>query len=765
MNWIDKHADVLETSLQNESVSGSLRQGLGQFALAEDVGSVGASKEQQALELAQQKLARSVNVLQNSADGRERSLSIGWSDGSKANTLSDDTIWLSPADVMKGGERKMDLTIDALTGQTLLASTMKRTVHPHSWDSATADHSPMSKPANIVWQAMETALARNEILDGWEGFAPYFARHEKANCASKKEVQEALNNLKPSLELAAAALAWDVLHPHDKLKLPAVYERGIKAALELLGNSSPNASDRYDFCKEACGLLEITPPPPPPPPPSNKSDDNEDKRDSEDESKGDGDNSDSDGEGEGGGEDSKPKDDESKESEPKGDDQEKEKDKQDEPKENKKDDKKDGDSEDGDDKDDGGDKSGKQPEQDGDDDGEGEGEGESEGEGEDEKPSGPAPKVNDGSLFGGKVEAGRTPPEKLPPPTKLAEEWDGHKVTMNDGLTKPNGFCTHRLFETDNTIYKSACLKLQTYIKAVSEALRFRNNDPTNHVRGVHSGDLDEGSLDKLTLHEENPAIWERRELHGQPKVAVGILLDESGSMGRTVAATDDTSAGGKMVEARRLTIILAEALSKVRGVSTMIIGHTTHESTNNKKTKENEGDYYSHAYYQYFPHTSGTLRVDTSNKMIGGKAADVSIFEYLTKQHANPWSLVHANARCSNADGHAMQYAVDKMLADYPNHQRRILFVISDGQPTNDGMWHDGSYYGGRPAMKHMRSVCEFARRKNLGVYGIGICNAYDNSDGEAMYGHGNFIVINNVMNSLPLMTAYIRNIAARPI
>ncbi len=754
MNWIDKHVSVLEHDAGKESVSGQLRHGLGQFGLADDVGSVGASAEQQALEVAQRKLARSVNVLQNSVDGKERTLSIGWSDGSKKNTLSDDTIWLSPADVVRGG-KNMDLTIDALTGQTLLASTMKRTIHANAWKRASADHSSNAKAASTIWQSVETALARNEILDGWEGFAPYFARHEKVNCASKNEVQEALNTLKPSLELAAAALAWDVLHPHDKLnKLPAAYQKGVNAALEMLGRESIEPADRYDFCRSVCDVLEITPPPPPPPPPSE--DGKGDKEEGKEKDKKDDQSSDGDGKGDGEG-DKSDSDTDKKDGESKPKEDYKPEEKEPEPKEDENPGKdnahgerdKDGEGKDKDDSDGEGDA----------DDGDGNGDS---GSGKDEKPSGPTPEVVDSSLFGNKVDAGMAKPEKLPPPSKLAEEWDGSKVAMNDGLSAPNGFCTHRLFETDNTTYKGACVRLQSYIKAISEALRFRNNDPTNYVRGVHSGDLDEGSLDKLVFNEDQPAIWERRELHGQPKVAVGILLDESGSMGRTLTKADQPGAR-KMWEARSVAIILAEALSKLRGVSTMILGHTTHESGNNPRTPTTDNN--QHAYYEYFPHTKDTLKVETINKTIGAHAADVSMFEYLTKLHANPWALVHANARCSNADGHAMQYAVDKMLADYPTHQRRILFVISDGQPTNDHAWHDGNYYGGASARKHMRSVCEFARRKNVGVYGIGICNAYDNSSGEAMYGRGNFIVINNVMSSLPLMTAYLRAIAARPI
>lgn len=72
---------------------------------------------------------------------------------------------------------------------------------------------------------------------------------------------------------------------------------------------------------------------------------------------------------------------------------------------------------------------------------------------------------------------------------------------------------------------------------------------------------------------------------------------------------------------------------------------------------------------------------------------------------------------------------------------------------------------YGGLPAMQHMRQVCEFGRRSKVGVYGLGICDAYSQADGEMMYGAGNFVVIKDVLSSIAILTAFLRQVAQRPV
>jgi nitric oxide reductase activation protein len=107
------------------------------------------------------------------------------------------------------------------------------------------------------------------------------------------------------------------------------------------------------------------------------------------------------------------------------------------------------------------------------------------------------------------------------------------------------------------------------------------------------------------------------------------------------------------------------------------------------------------------------------------------------------------------NHDGFAIQHTANAFFRDYGTYDRKIMFVISDGQPA-------GSNYGGSRARKHMRKVADACRSKlGVEVYGIGIDSAYENATGNEMYGQGNFVVLQDVTSSLPIMARFVRQVA----
>lgn len=632
--WWEDELEHLDEEIDSSPVSNSWRSKLGSWSSDNGRFSVGASEKTQRLEGAQTKLIRSANVVLNSNEkGKERSLNIGFSDGKKTNSPMDDEVWISPDAFLStaSGTEDEGLAIDALTGQVLMASAMKRTVSTKAWKQATESRDPFAPVANIIWRAMEQAAARSEVLTDWEGFAPYFKRHQDTTSASKGSLEEIIKNTEeqPKLKLAATALAWNILNPKNKLDLPSNYNEAVEEAMTELAKRKPRGYERYEASEQLTKILmrlDDTPPEP----------------------------SGSGGEGEGDG---------------------------------------------------GGGESGKS------------------------NPSEEPPSVSDGSLFGDKVECEEEHAKELPQSSSTErEDVDGESSTvhMPEGAAKISGTRVTVAIEKDSSRYMECVRHMNPQINAIINALRFRNNELSMFNRGVSSGDLDEGSLDKLSLNENNPAIWERRELIGQPKIAVGLLLDESGSMGK----------GSKIRSARNVCIALTAALSKIKGVSIMVLGHTANQVP----------DMSCHS------QTSG--------------AGHLSMIEYYTRQSPTPYAIVHADARGNNLDGHAMEYAARKMMKDYPEFPRRLLFVISDGQPAGWGVSSAlGSNYGGKPAMQHMRRVCEFGRRNRVGIYGIGICEAYGHAEGREMYGDGNFVVLHDVMSSLPVLKSFLRQIAVRPV
>lgn len=704
----EEQAEALGGRTDRQPISQRLRAQLGEWSFAQRAQSVGGNPVTDRLAEIANRVARPANVVRNTDQGEERVLKIGWSDGSKVNKPDDDTVWLSPDAVLKSRINTMgeDEIVDAMTGAVLLGGTMKRTISMESWERAVAEAStPESKPAITIWQAFESAIARADVLKNWPGCADYFKRHAQKNCASKAEVQKALDTYKPSVELAAAALSWNIQFPANKLTLSPRYQKAIDLAVKYLDREH-EPSERYELCRDVAKMLAEALNNPPEDGgeqggndsegSSNKDKSDEQGKDGHSENREDGDFS-----GDSAGGDDKRGAEDSSRAEAGGDPGE--------PNEHS--------GEDGAKEPEGADKSGS-------------GKDGASGSEDDAKPEGPAPEVTDGSLFGEEIQTKRVKPDFLPPSQEVNAEGDpSGEISMPEGLCKHHSTTVFLIEESNGTWFNTEARAMASQVRAIQNALRFRNNDLTLFNRGCTSGDLDEGSLDKLSLNEQHPAIWERRELAGQPKVAVGILLDESGSM----------MGNNKLVEAQRVCVAMAAALGSIRGVSTMLLGHSG---------DGRPGEY-----------SRDTKKVQTTQ--VKGEGRQVNIYEYLTTKHKNPYAIQHARCRGNNYDSFALDYAVRKMVSDYPSHERRVMFLVSDGYPAGAG---DGDLpYGGVEAMKHVRQVCEWGRRHKVMVCGIGIRNAYDAYKGEMMFGKGNFVVINDVMSSLSILTAFLKQVAAR--
>ena len=336
-----------------------------------------------------------------------------------------------------------------------------------------------------------------------------------------------------------------------------------------------------------------------------------------------------------------------------------------------------------------------------------------------------APSTVDGSLLGAAVKNSTAKPEDLPKEIKVSDSVDGTDIrdckVMKSLLWKL--VCKFAPTPELAAEYKQRVIALRPYISAINAALRFRNNDTSAYNHGLESGDLDEGSLHKLALRERTPAIWERKELHGQPKVAIGLLLDESGSMKPYYN------------EARDVAIAMYEALRAIKGIDVMIIGQTDYHTPKHGITVSQE--------------VAGPLQSNRS----------LTIMNYVTKQEANHTTLMRSSARSGTPTYYALDYAARKMMDDYPNHPRRVLFNIEDGQPNS--LWDSGT--GVDQGTREVNRVVKMARRNDIQTYSIGIMNAYDQAKGVEMYGAGNFVIIGDIMSSISILTAKLRQIATQ--
>ena len=248
--------------------------------------------------------------------------------------------------------------------------------------------------------------------------------------------------------------------------------------------------------------------------------------------------------------------------------------------------------------------------------------------------------------------------------------------------------------------YKRVASEHATAIRQIEKCFLFQDNICTLHSRGLSSGDIDEGNLWKIRIDPDH--IYERQDTAKTSSHLLGILLDQSGSM------------GGRIIAARNVVITLLEGLKSYNTIKTMVYGHTAQEDN----------------------------------------SYECTMIPYKTPLVDNTQALAGAFARCQNLDGVAIKYMATQM-GKVEVTGKRLMIVVSDGSPS-------GYFYAGRSALKHTGEMVKKARKQGIQVFGMGICNAFSNAEGNAMYGEGNFIVIGNVQDSLKIITNRLKKLTA---
>jgi hypothetical protein len=313
----------------------------------------------------------------------------------------------------------------------------------------------------------------------------------------------------------------------------------------------------------------------------------------------------------------------------------------------------------------------------------------------------------DGGLFGEKVEAktrvltgdaiGHVNDE-----ASNAQEEEYVAYLNNSDSTKPKARVreeSSRLGDSQKTV-QIIRTKNKNAIARIRSALQFQAGRRSVEVHGLLSGDLDEGSLHKLGYDCEH--IWSQKTISKLPDVAVGLLVDQSGSM-----------AGSKITSARDICIMLAEAVRKIAGVRLYVYGHTANEFG----------------------------------------ADSMTIFEHYTPRDGeNLTKLGGIRAHSNNYDGYAIKDVAKRLSEDQA--KKKYLFVIADGLPA-------GSGYGGETAEKHVTSVCKFTRERlkiSTYAFAVGVHGSQQNAF-KRQYGDKHVVFVNDVAKCLPQIVRFLRN------
>lgn len=177
--------------------------------------------------------------------------------------------------------------------------------------------------------------------------------------------------------------------------------------------------------------------------------------------------------------------------------------------------------------------------------------------------------------------------------------------------------------------------------------------------------------LDMRSLHHEDGTFFTRTRLPAEEqKLAVGLLVDESGSM----ASAD------RITHARKTAIVLYDFCQALQ-IPITIYGHTTPEY-------EAGVELYSYAEFE---------SVDNSDR----------------------YRLMDMSARSGNRDGAALRFVAEH-LVKRPEKQK-LLILISDGQPADCG-------YSGTAAEADLRGIKKEYERKGVILFAAAIGSDKEN-------------------------------------
>lgn len=240
-------------------------------------------------------------------------------------------------------------------------------------------------------------------------------------------------------------------------------------------------------------------------------------------------------------------------------------------------------------------------------------------------------------------------------------------------------------------------------IRSVQNSFKFQNTEFSVDTFGLPQGSLDDSSLHKIHLQDYDH-LYSRKEIKSKKKWLVTTLLDQSGSM----------NGADRIDQARKLSIIFAEALKTLHDIDFSMYGF------------------------------SGSTQIEA--------------FCFKERNYFNLPALAEAGTHSETPMGPSMVHIADKMLTQYPEVPNKILFVITDGQPSHIVGTNCSP-------IEYTKRCCELVQSKNIKVFGIGICKAFDHDTGEQIFGANNFVVINEVENCLNILVSSLAKFLKRVV
>jgi len=209
-------------------------------------------------------------------------------------------------------------------------------------------------------------------------------------------------------------------------------------------------------------------------------------------------------------------------------------------------------------------------------------------------------------------------------------------------------------------VYMDSYNRVMRYVPAIRKVVQGHCKEYKLIHKSMRSGILDTTKL--AEAYQGVPTVYLREGEVKTDKVAVAVLIDESGSM-----------SGVKIEAARDTAVLLNEALGQIPNVELFIYGH------------------------------SGDIRTSRST--------DLTIYKELRGKHPK-YALGSVQARRENRDGTAILEVAKRVRQQTKEHC--LLFILSDGAPC-------ASSYHGDLAMRDVKE--RVLKTERMGFYVIQIC------------------------------------------
>lgn len=275
---------------------------------------------------------------------------------------------------------------------------------------------------------------------------------------------------------------------------------------------------------------------------------------------------------------------------------------------------------------------------------------------------------------------------------ELSEELQSEATSIQYGNAHRNiNITVHRMSHVNQNLidsYTAVAPQLLMLSKRLQRSVSaiLRDKRQGGKQTGLYVGK----HLDQHAFHRNDGRVFCNKRLPTEPiNMSVALLVDESGSM-----------CGCDRITKARATAIVVQDFCEKLGIPIMIVGHTA-----------------SYAHVELF-----------------------SYADFKSVDKKDRYRLMDMSARYCNRDGAALRYVAEKLSKQ--NSDVKMLFIICDGQPNDDG-------YTGTAAEADLRGIKLEYSRKGVQIFAAAIGD--DRANIERIYGAGYLDITD--LNQLPIM------------